>query len=52
MVEVTLEQPTITVKIDGKEYTLVVRDDGIFIQSNGGLEIVQQSETGNWLLIK
>jgi len=51
-VEVKLLSPSLQVIIEDKEYEIIIAEDGIFIRGDKPLEIVNQSKTGHWLLIK
>lgn len=52
-VELILPSDTIIAKIGDKKYIITVDEDkGIFIQSDKGVRVTDQSETGNWLYVK
>jgi hypothetical protein len=50
--EVRLMTPTIMATVEGKEYEISFSDDGIFILSKEPIEVVKQSKTKHWLIVK
>ena len=50
--KVTVLLDNLQVEIDGKTYSISVKDGGITIQSDDGVEVVDRSKLGKWLVIK
>jgi len=50
--KVTVLIENLQVEIDGKKYSISIKDGAIQIYSDDGVKVIRESELGRWLMIK